>query len=250
MRVLNKTLRLHRSIRTVPVTRIHLISLVLLPAAFTFFLWLSLQALTNWWQGFFDFWLPRLGLPCETCLVRHGPGWLGLYWPHIRLTGLAFVHEQWQAVLAITTLTMIASYFLSDRFLPLRIYLRVAVFIQVTALLVFFIRPDYIATNVNHHIETIMVFSVILLLIVPWLYAFTYYVLDISMQQIVALTVVTWIYLLIFTPMFALFHAFLIIKVSVLLMPVLYFLFGVNVPLMACIAFYGWGLSRAASHRR
>jgi hypothetical protein len=49
--------------------------------------------------------------------------------------------------------------------------------------------------------------------------------------------------------MFALFHALLIIKVSVLLMPVLYFLFGINVPLMACIAFYGWGLSQAAERR-
>jgi len=78
------------------------------------------------------------------------------------------------------------------------------------------------------------------------LYALTYYLLNFSLAQKVFLTFVTMAHLALFVPQQYMLHVYLL-HGSVLFMPLLYFVFGPFLDILAFIGFYSWGMSWHAS---
>jgi hypothetical protein len=93
---------------------------------------------------------------------------------------------------------------------------------------------------------SILVFSCILIGLVPVLYAFTFYLLNFSLAQKLFLTVATMIHLVLLVPQQYMLQVYLL-HGSVLFMPVLYFVFGPFLDILAFIGFYSWGMSWKAS---
>ena len=89
---------------------------------------------------------------------------------------------------------------------------------------------------------SMLVFSSILIGLLPVLYAFTFYLLNFSLRQKLFLTVATMAHLVVFVPHQYILHAYLL-HGSVLFMPVLYFMFGPFLDILAFIGFYSWGMS-------
>jgi len=86
------------------------------------------------------------------------------------------------------------------------------------------------------------VFSCILIGLVPILYAFTFYLLNFTLLQKVLLTVITVAHLVLFVPQQYILHVILLHR-SVLFMPLLYFVFGPFLDILAFVGFYSWGMS-------
>jgi hypothetical protein len=91
-----------------------------------------------------------------------------------------------------------------------------------------------------------LVFSCVLIGLIPVLYGFTFYLLNFSFAQKLLLTLATIVHLVLFVPHQYLLHVYLL-QGSVLFMPVLYFVFGPFLDILVFIGFYSWGMSWRAS---
>jgi hypothetical protein len=91
-----------------------------------------------------------------------------------------------------------------------------------------------------------LVFSCVLIGLIPLLYGFTFYLLDFSLAQKIFLTSATVAHLVLFVPQQYMLHVYLL-HGSVLFMPVLYFVFGPFLDILVFIGFYSWGMSWRSS---
>jgi hypothetical protein len=88
------------------------------------------------------------------------------------------------------------------------------------------------------------------LLVIPVLLALTFYVIDVGVLRKIVLTVVMLGHLLVFVPLQYAVHAWLVVHGTLLLLPVLFLLFGLLPEVMVLIALYGWGMSWRAQRAR
>jgi hypothetical protein len=82
-----------------------------------------------------------------------------------------------------------------------------------------------------------------LMLILPWVHALTYGIFAFSTSRKLALTAVTLVFVGIAGPFLLMVHVYLIATLSLLVLPPLYFVFGMPLLILACIALYGWAMS-------
>lgn len=238
-----KNIPLHRGIRNLSTPRGRLGQILLLPVIASILLWAGSDFVGGYWYSVVELCLRKLDISAHVAMVPYEFERARIFLPHLQPTGLRSLHAQWQGILLLTIALLAMSFIRSDRFLPLKYYLRIIAFIQSTALLVLYFAPDRLPDNVAQHVENLMLFSLALMFIVPWVYGLTYNIFDMKLRYKIALTSIAVAYLALFTPFFLVLHLYLLVNVSILLMPVLYFLFGIMVPVMACIAFYGWAMS-------
>ena len=176
-----------------------------------------------------------------------GPEWLHIRLPEVRVLLTECPNEKSLLILGATLFVALSSIFLSERFLPFKYYLRIIVLIQLTNLFVLWVFPSYLPISVSSHIGQLFIMLVVVMVVTPVIYALTYYVFDFALRKKLFLTLITLIYFLIFIPFFVVFHIYVLVELSVLLLPIMYFIFGIIIPVVILIAFYGWGMSWATA---
>jgi hypothetical protein len=210
--------------------------------------WIALlPAVGRLWGRIFAFWGTELGLKSEVILVPQGWG------AHIHFALPCFSAaagpasgEAWWTTTGITVLAFFASFLVGEEALPWRYLIRSFCLLQATALGYFALASARFPHDLPGYTVSMLVFSSILIGLVPVLYAFTFYILNFSLPQKVFLTVATMAHLVLFVPQQYLVHIYLL-HASVLFMPVLYFVFGPFLDILAFIGFYSWGMSWRAS---
>ncbi len=211
-------------------------------------LWIAtLPAVGRLWGHILAFWGKRLGLKSEVILVPQGWG------PHIHFAlpcfGLAAGPASgmvWWITTGVTVLAFGASFRLSEEALPWIYLIRVFCLLQATALGYFAIASARFPHDLPGYTVSMLVFSCVLIGLVPVLYGFTFYLLNFSLAQKILLTLVTVAHLLLFVPQQYMLHVYLLHQ-SVLFMPVLYFVFGPFLDIIVFIGFYSWGMSWKSS---
>ncbi len=141
------------------------------------------------------------------------------------------------------------SFSIGDQYVPLRYLLRLVVMIQSTALFCFAVFPATFPYTATSHIHDGLLLTALLLVLIPWLHALTYYVFGFSVFQKIALTSLTLIYFLVLAPVQYLLHAWLLHHLSLVLLPILYLLFGVLLDMLMLVALYAWAMSWPCSDR-
>ena len=207
-------------------------------------LWIALlPTVGRLWAHIFAFWGRYLALKSDVMLIPQGWG------SHIQFTlpcfGLAAGPASgtiWWITTTITVLAFGASFLLSEEALPWAYLIRAFCLLQATSLMYFAVASSRFPHDLQGYTVSMLVFSCILIGLVPVLYAFTFYILNFSLWQKLFLTLITIVHLVFFVPQQYMLHVYLL-HASVLFMPVLYFVFGPFLDILAFIGFYSWGMS-------
>jgi hypothetical protein len=206
-----------------------------------------LPAVGRLWGHIFAFWGARLGMKSDVILVSQGWGSrIHFALPCFGLAAGPASGAAWWITIGITLLAFFASFLLPEEALPWTYLLRGFCLLQTTALGYFAVASARFPHDLPGYTVSMLVFSCILIGLVPILYGFTFYLLNFSFAQKIFLTLVTVAHLVIFVPEQYMLHVYLLHE-SVLFMPVLYFAFGPFLDILVFIGFYSWGMSWSAS---
>lgn len=198
------------------------------------------------WGHIFAFWGQALGLKSEVILIPQGWGnHLNFALPCFGLAAGPATGTAWWTTTAITMLAVVASFLLGEESLPWKYLIRSFCLLQATALGYFALASARFPHDLPGYTISMLVFSCILIGLIPVLYAFTFYILNFSLAQKIFLTLATMLHLVFFVPQQYMVHIYLA-HASVLFMPILYFLFGPFLDILAFIGFYSWGMSWSA----
>jgi hypothetical protein len=203
----------------------------------------ALPVVGRFWGHIFAFWSHALGFNAEVTMVPQGWGsHIHFALPCFGLVAGPASGTYWYITAAITTLAFASTFLLSDEILPWSYLIRSLCLLQATALAYFALASARFPHDLPSYTVSMLVFSCILIGLVPILYAFTFYLLNFTLIQKIFLTLVTMVHLVLLAPHQYLLHVYLL-HGSVLLMPVLYFVFGPFLDILAFIGFYSWGMS-------
>ncbi len=233
----------HRAMRSYKLPKSILIEMFLLPMLFSLFFFGVLEYIANGWSKFFDFWADKLNLPLFVITKVYGWDWLAVPLPFIEIPSVFPSLTLWVVILMITLAVIVLSLLLPAKLLPLSYLLRVVAFIQLTSQAFFWWNAESYLYTAAGQTESLLVFTVLLMFLVPWMHALTYYIFNYSRPKKVLFTFLTLLMLVVFAPFHVMFHAYFLINYSLLMMPLLFFLFGVLMPIMICVALYGWSMS-------
>lgn len=209
-------------------------------------LWiLALPEVGRFWAGIFSFWGKHLALANQVTLVPQGWGHVQFALPCFGVPAGPASGAIWWITSAITALAFLGSFWFGEEALPWSYLIRGFCLLQATALGYFAVASASFPHALPSYTVSMLVFSCILIGLVPILYAFTFYLLNFSLLQKLFLTLVTMLHLLLFVPHQYLLHVYLL-HGSVLFMPLLYFVFGPFLDILAFVGFYSWGMSWSA----
>lgn len=210
--------------------------------------WVALlPAVGRLWTWIFLFWGKALGLRSDVLLAPQGWGThIRFFLPCFGMAAGAASGFVWWLTSVITIVGFAATFLMSEESLPWAYMIRAFCLLQATALVYFALASAKFPHDLQGYTVSMLVFSCILIGLVPILYAFTFYLLNFSIRQKVFLTLVTMAHLILFVPHQYILHVYLL-HASVLFMPVLYFVFGPFLDILAFIGFYSWGMSWRAS---
>ena len=183
----------------------------------------------------------RLADALKTSVHHFGFG-LTLPVPYFEFEPLMPTSHLWAAacvaVLAIFALTFL----LPPKFIPLVYLLRCVLFVQVSALVYFAVFPAQFPYAPADYLQGLLLSGAALIGAVPLLFLLTYYIFPFSVVKKLFLTLLTMGYLAVFLPFQLMLHA-VILRASILFMPVLYLVLGMPLDVLIIVAFYAWGMT-------
>lgn len=144
---------------------------------------------------------------------------------------------------AITTIITALIFKFPINNIPFRYLLKAVAFIQLCASFYFLMYPNDFPHMLDNYFFGMLTAGLILISIIPILFAFTYFIFDFTLQQKLFITILTMLYLCLFIPLQYLLHVYIIYEASLLFLPVLFFIFGLPLDILAIIALYSWAIS-------
>ena len=240
---------IHRALYHISFPRSRLIQILLVPLIFNVITWLSREPISAGWQAFSKFWVKTLELRGTVTLKPVGYG-LNMVFPYLELPSRSPDVSLWWGTFVLTLAVMLGAPLIPGIFLPIQYFVRFAAFIQITALMFFAIFPATPLFTIADYLEGSFITGMWLMLVVPWMHALTYYIFDFSIWQKTWLTLLTLIFINVALPFQLMTHMYLLVKFSLLFLPVLHLLFGIFLHILVCVALYGWAMSWEAPARR
>jgi hypothetical protein len=206
--------------------------------------WILLLPLVGrFWILIFTFWGKQLSL--NSAVLYAPQGWgahIHFFLPCFGIAAGPAGGMIWWITTVATILAFVGSFLLGEEALPWVYLVRAVCLLQATALLYFAVAGARFPHDLQGYTVSMLVFSCILIGLVPLMYAFTFYLLNFSLAQKCSLTLTTMGHLILLTPHQYLLHVY-VLHLSVLYMPVLYFVFGPFLDILAFVGFYSWGMS-------
>jgi len=234
----------HRAMVGLRWTAWRLVSTVLLVAGGLAGYFASLPWIGLAWQRGFRLGRDFLGLqlPLGTRTLPL-PGGLELTLPAVAApTPLPDSRVLWIAGIGCAAVVLL-SFLFSERFTPLKYFLRLLVLIQLTAIAFFALAPGRFPYRVEDHVFLLLTAGLVVLGLVPILLGLTLHVFDLAFWRKLVLTVLVLAHLAVFVPLNVLVHVWLILHGTAIVMPVLFLVFGLLLDVFVFVAFYGWALS-------
>jgi hypothetical protein len=132
---------------------------------------------------------------------------------------------------------------LRGRALPLAYFLRMTALLLLITAGYFALAGDRFPYRLPEYGVGLLTGGVIVMGLIPLILGLTYYVFDLSFFRKVFVTVAVVGHLAVFLPLQAMVHVYLVANLSLVVMPVLFLLFGLMLDVMIFVAFYGWAMS-------
>jgi len=234
----------HRALRVSPVQREKLVPAALLALALFIAYLMLLSPVARGWAGMLDGWRGIMDLPGRIALVRYDfYGLLEFEVPFMSFASGLPGSAQWWWGLLFTLALGFGSYAVPPVVLPLRYVLRLLAFFQAGAQIFFGLWPRAFPYDGAGYVHGMLIAQLMLIALVPVVLGFTYYVLDFGVARKALLTVLTMLHMLVLVPLQYVVHAYVIHHLSLLYMPLVFFVFGLTVNVLVFVSFYSWGVS-------
>ena len=206
--------------------------------------WLVLRApVGRMWTAIFQVWLEWLRLPGAVTLGESHGSVFQFALPEVSTDAPLPNAAMLMSVAVVVLGTLYISLRLSERVVPLSYFLRAVCFIQATAILFFAFVPHHFHHTLPTYFSMMLDSTIAFISAIPALMGFTFYIFDLGLARKVLLTGLIMFHLVILTPLQYLVHLYIMVKGSLLFMPLLYTMFGLLPQVAIFIAFYSWGLS-------
>lgn len=196
------------------------------------------------------FWVHMLKIGLNNLPLRASLGVSGhrlsnfLYFevPYLRIEPVLPSSQIWISTCIVTLLLLAISYMFSNKWTPITYLLRAVLIIQISALIYFAVVPGHFPHSPDSYMEGLITSGIGLISATPFLFAFTYYIFQISALKKISLTLFAMGYLIVFLPFQMLLQA-LVLQTTVLFMPILYVVFGMPLDVLLLIAIYSYGMT-------
>ncbi|AZG14639.1 hypothetical protein [Cupriavidus pauculus] len=233
----------HRSLDRLTLSPSTMVGIVLVPALFNAIEWRLRGQLSANWAGVLAFWLDKLGIEGTTGEHNVSFIWFNLPLPYLEVAAGPPDARTWWTTLIVTLLACILARYIRGRFLPLRYLLLFAICIEATALMYFAVGEKNFPYTVSGYVDNGVKTSAVLLFVLPWGHALVYYIFDFSWSRKILLTVLSIAFVVVAVPLQMALHVYLLSRGSLMMMPLLSFVFGPTLIILGCIALYGWAMS-------
>lgn len=240
-----RVIRRHRALQRIDFQRASIVHPVLLLLAAYAALAFGIDLITDFWTATFAFWLPHLALPT---LLEARSGTLLNLLPYT-VAAPAFDGRQPDfaaariSLVACVVAMSLAVAVLRRAALPIGYLVWAASLIQLVATASFWLVPGAFTHTITSHVGSGLEFALILLVFTPMLLAFSYYVFDYPLAHKLCGSVVILGGIILVTPYQYLMHVVLIDSASIIVMPVIYVLFGYLFSIAVFIALYAYAMS-------
>lgn len=233
----------HRAMIGLEISWTLLVDLFVLPMMFAVAMFALLDPLMGAWREFFNAIREPLGLPgvVSTRVFEVGP--LGVAIPYFTAGSFWPEPRDLQTGWLVTVVLFAVSFFLKDRWLPFGYLLRFLSAIQLTAQLWFTFAGPPFTYDLASYTAGLLICGVVILVLSPFLVAFTFHIFDFLLWQKVAMGTLLLAHLSVLLPLQAAVHTWVIHRASLLAMPMLFLVFGVLLDVFVYVALYGWGMS-------
>ncbi len=240
-----RVIRRHRALHSLQFRRASLVHPLLLLTASYLALWAGADLITAFWSWEFAFWLPRLDLPAVLeSQTRSIVGPLAYRVPFPTLVGRPPDLDTLRASVAVCALIMLVSFLtMRGRMLPIGYLLWGACLVQLMSGGLFWLAPQAFAYSLASHVTNGLEFALVLVFFVPLLLSFSFYVFEYSLPKKIIGTVLIIGGIVLVVPYQYLIHVMLIENCSLLVLPLLYVLFGLLFDIGVFIALYAWVVS-------
>ena len=234
----------HRSMASGHLTASLVLSTVIVPLLLAAIVVVALGPIAGIWRQMMEALARALDLPGDVLsrTVSLG-GIFSFAMPYLSTPATVPAVRENIIVGAVCVLAIAASFALPKRWLPLAYYLRFGTLVQLTTFLYFAIRPDTFPYALPPYLLSLMDLGTAILVVVPLVYGLTLFPFDIALWRKVLLTATTVLHLAVLLPVQMVLHAYAIHHLSLLVMPPLFFLWGILPHIFVFVSFYGWGMS-------
>ncbi|MDB5942005.1 MAG: hypothetical protein JWQ13_1571 [Ramlibacter sp.] len=233
--------RPHRAFARVEFTPAMLARATVLPLVLCGLLWHYREHLYGFWQACMTFWAVRLELPLA---LLPGPHGRTMFMPLASLgpAEAAGGTAPW-LILGGSVLAYALSYRLRRAAYPLRFPLRIVCVILVVSVLVFWLWPGLFPRNSAQHGEQLLSMGWALILASPGMLGMGYFLMHQNLLKMLGNTALLLLFLALMVPHQVVLHVLILSKLSLLFMPLLYFVFGAIFDALVFVALYAWVVS-------
>ena len=233
----------HRATRRYRITSTEIVANVVLVALALFAVYCAWPWILEFWSKSIQFWLTRVQVDeAQVGLLDTRLPWMGAS-VIVEVNDVLPDMWQWWITLFATLGIYVLSYFVPRERLPLVYFLRTLAFIQITALMYFYFWPSRLPVTLSKFGSDMIQLVGVMLFIVPILYGCTLYIFHMSLWRKLLTMAATLLYLVLCLPPHLSLLILVMQKGTVLLLPVIYFVFMLLPYIMAVIAIYGYSLS-------
>ena len=233
---------IHRALGHFHLSLTNLIVAIALSLSLSVF-WLAiLPYVCNFWRWMLAIGLHFVNIDARIELVPWRRGSVMLSIPCLRVTPLIPGFQAWLWNCLITAGLFAATFILRKQLVPIAYLSRGILLVHASACVYFAVLPLQFPHTPDSYLQGLMVSSIALITVVPFLYGLIYYIFDFGAWRKALLTALTMTYLVIFLPFQVLFQALLLQK-TILYMPFLYMILSMPADGLIIVAFYSWGMT-------
>ena len=238
------TIGTHRAMATAARSPWLLAQMVVVPALITVGAAKAMPSLVDFWTIALRLLHDFLGLPGAIITETRTPGGvLEVAVPYLTAVAQRPNATEGWIVGAACVAVFGVSLVLPRRFMPLVYFLRFATLVQLTALVFFAFGPERFPYDLPRYVRSFVELGCLELLVVPGVLGLTLFPFGMALWRKTLLTLLVLVHLAVLIPLQVSLHAFLIYHLSLLVMPPLFFLWGVLVHVFIFVAMYGWAMS-------
>jgi hypothetical protein len=235
---------LHRAMVGERFTGASAASMLLLAPALAVLTALALRPLGFAWTWAFRELHPFLRLPGDVAVHTIAIGPLPPFdIPYLTTPATPPLTEHWILVGTLAAIALVVSLGLPRRMLPLAYYLRFVGVVQATSFVFFAIAPDAFPYPLPEYLLGLFQAGAAMLVLIPIGLGLFFFPFDVGLPRKATLAVLVVAHTAVLLPLQMLLHAYLIHHLSLLVMPPLFFFFGMMLEVFVFIGFYGWGMS-------
>ena len=234
----------HRAMARARLTPWIATSLFVVPPLASLAMLFALPWLARAWRWFFERGLVVLELPGGVAEQHVGLGPLpDVFLPFPTTPGGAPNSAQWWVVGLLWAALVIASIALPQRFTPLSYLMRFGAFLQATAFVYFAFWGQRFPYELPPHLLGLVQTGAAVIVLVPVVLGATYFAFDVGLARKLWLVLLAVGHLAVLVPLQTLLQAAVVHRLSSMVLPAMFFFFGILLQVLVVVAFYGWGMS-------